>query len=277
MGDYSSLGYDVDCYCVAPVTVGAHATVSQYSFLCTASHDIRDRHMRLTSAPIEIGEAAWICAGVFVAPGVNVGPGAVAGARAVVVRDVAAWMVVAGNPAVEIKRRELADGPCSPEACAMSQSPATPGSNDGGLLSAAAARCYVALSKALAPLPNFRGKVRAGLAVASLAGTAGASYFHRGRFLPALEIPDAARPSMLARTHRVADGRLQYEIPEFLARLHPGRGYTLDIGASIGLIGVPLAMVLRRARLPGRRARLVRRTDCEQLPVTAAQHRVESA
>jgi putative colanic acid biosynthesis acetyltransferase WcaF len=110
MGDYSSLGYDVDCYCVAQVSLGAHSTVSQYSFLCTASHDISDPHMRLTSAPIQIGDQAWICADVFVGPGVTVGQGAVAGARSVVLRDIAPWMVVAGNPAAEINKRRLTVG-----------------------------------------------------------------------------------------------------------------------------------------------------------------------
>jgi putative colanic acid biosynthesis acetyltransferase WcaF len=108
MGDYSSLSYDVDCYCVAPISLGAHCTVSQYSFLCAASHDIDDPHMRLTSAPIQIGDQAWVCADVFVAPGVTIGEGAVAGARAVVVRDVEPWTVVAGNPASVVGRRHLA-------------------------------------------------------------------------------------------------------------------------------------------------------------------------
>jgi putative colanic acid biosynthesis acetyltransferase WcaF len=110
MGDYSSMGYDVDCYCVAPVSLGAHSTVSQYSFLCTASHDVSDSHMGLTSAPIHIGDQAWICADVFVAPGITVGQGAVAAARAVVVRDVETWTIVGGNPAVEIKKRRLTAG-----------------------------------------------------------------------------------------------------------------------------------------------------------------------
>ena len=110
MEDYSSLGYDVDCYCVAAVWLGAHSTVSQYSFLCTASHDVSDPHMRLTSAPIRIGDQAWICADVFVSPGITIGQGAVAGAGAVVVHDVAPWTVVGGNPAVEINKRRFTAG-----------------------------------------------------------------------------------------------------------------------------------------------------------------------
>jgi putative colanic acid biosynthesis acetyltransferase WcaF len=107
MGDHSCLSFDVDCYCVNRIRIGAHATVSQYSYLCTASHDIQDPHMRLVTAPIDIGEGAWVCAGVFVAPGVVLGQGAVAAARAVVVKDVEPWTVVGGNPAQFIRMREL--------------------------------------------------------------------------------------------------------------------------------------------------------------------------
>jgi putative colanic acid biosynthesis acetyltransferase WcaF len=105
MGDYSCLSHHVDCYSVDKIKIGSHATVSQYSFLCTASHDIADPHMRLIKSPIAIGEGAWVCAGAFVGPGVTVGEGAVAAARAVVVRDVEPWVVIGGNPAKLIKQR----------------------------------------------------------------------------------------------------------------------------------------------------------------------------
>jgi putative colanic acid biosynthesis acetyltransferase WcaF len=107
IGDEASIAHDVDCYSVDHVTIGDHATVSQYAFLCTASHDVSDPHMRLTHAPIRIGEQAWVCAGAYVAPGVTIGAGAVAGARAVVTRDVAPWTIVAGNPARYLRDRVL--------------------------------------------------------------------------------------------------------------------------------------------------------------------------
>ena len=114
LGDEATLGHDVDCYCVDRITVGNHATVSQYAFLCTASHDPADPHMRLTMTPVEICDQAWVCAGAFVAPGVVVREGAVVGARAVVVRDVPAWTIVGGNPARILKERVLSDGSGSP-------------------------------------------------------------------------------------------------------------------------------------------------------------------
>lgn len=109
VGDEASLAHAVDCYCVAPIHIGEHATVSQEAFLCSASHEITDPHMRLISAPIEIADQAWVCARAFVGPGVRVGSGAVVGACAVVTRDVTDWTVVAGNPARYIKRREIGD------------------------------------------------------------------------------------------------------------------------------------------------------------------------
>jgi putative colanic acid biosynthesis acetyltransferase WcaF len=94
----SCLSDHVDCYSVAPITIGAHATVSQYSYLCSASRDYRDPTMPLIIAPITVGADAWVAADVFVGPGVRIGDGAVVGARSTVTQDVEPWTVVAGSP-----------------------------------------------------------------------------------------------------------------------------------------------------------------------------------
>ena len=107
MGDHSCLSKEVDCYCVDDIRIGAHSTVSQYSFLCTASHDYTDPALPLVTAPITIGKRAWITADVFIGPGVNVGDGAVVTARSTVVTDIPPWVVAKGNPAVPIKKRML--------------------------------------------------------------------------------------------------------------------------------------------------------------------------
>ncbi|HEX4240893.1 MAG TPA: putative colanic acid biosynthesis acetyltransferase [Steroidobacteraceae bacterium] len=99
MGAHSCLSDFVDCYCVAPITLGPHSTVSQYAYLCSASHDYREPGMPLVIAPIVIGPDAWVAAGAFIGPGIAVGAGAVVGARSTVTRDVDPWSVVAGSPA----------------------------------------------------------------------------------------------------------------------------------------------------------------------------------
>jgi putative colanic acid biosynthesis acetyltransferase WcaF len=106
MDEHSCLGRNVDCYSVAPVTIGAHATVSQYSYLCSASHDFRQIEMPLVAAAIVIEAEAWVAADVFVGPGVKIGEGAVIGARSTVVNDVEPWTVCAGSPAVRRGTRD---------------------------------------------------------------------------------------------------------------------------------------------------------------------------
>lgn len=109
VGAESSIARGADCYNVDLITIGEHATVSQEALLCTASHDVSDPHMRLTTAPITVASQAWVCARALVLPGVSIGEGAVVGAQSLVIHDVSPWMVVAGNPARNIKPRILVE------------------------------------------------------------------------------------------------------------------------------------------------------------------------
>lgn len=109
MDTYACIASAVDCYNVAPVHVGANATVSQGAYLCTASHDITDPLHHLITAPIDIKDQAWVAADAFVGMGVTVGQGAVVGARAAVFKDVEPWTVVGGNPAKFLKKRIIND------------------------------------------------------------------------------------------------------------------------------------------------------------------------
>ena len=102
----SCIANEVDCYCVAPISIGHHATISQYSYLCSATHDYQDPEMPLKIAPIVIEANAWVAADVFVGPGVKIGEGSVVGALSTVVNDVEPWTVVAGSPALRRGRRD---------------------------------------------------------------------------------------------------------------------------------------------------------------------------
>jgi len=64
------------------------------------------RDISLDEKPVKIGDDAWIGACAMVLRGVSVGEGGVVAAGAVVTRDVPAYSIVAGNPAVIV--RELA-------------------------------------------------------------------------------------------------------------------------------------------------------------------------
>ena len=109
MGDYSCFGDSVICYNVGGVKIGSNSTVSQYSHLCSSSHDYTRANMPQTFGEVVIGDQVWVCADCFIAPGVNVGEGAVVGSRSAVFKDVEAWAVVGGNPAKYIKKRGMKD------------------------------------------------------------------------------------------------------------------------------------------------------------------------
>ena len=106
MQEGACIGPDVHCYDIGPVRLGVDATVSMGTFLCTASHDLADPGRGLVVGRIDIGRGAWVFAEAFIGIEVAVGEGAVVGARAVVVRDVAAYDIVVGNPARVIGRRQ---------------------------------------------------------------------------------------------------------------------------------------------------------------------------
>lgn len=109
MSEGSSLGPGVDCYSVDRIEIGPWAVVSQRTFLCTATHDIRSQKFRLKTAPIKIKEKSWVASEVFVGPGVTIGECSVVGARACVTKDVKPWSVVAGNPAKYISQRKISN------------------------------------------------------------------------------------------------------------------------------------------------------------------------
>lgn len=110
VAEFSAIGERAKVYNLGLVTIGARTTVSQGAHLCAGTHDYSRPSLPLLRPPITIGNDVWVAADAFVGPGVNIGPGAVIGARAVVVHDVDAWTVVAGNPARFVKQRRLSQG-----------------------------------------------------------------------------------------------------------------------------------------------------------------------
>jgi putative colanic acid biosynthesis acetyltransferase WcaF len=109
MGERSCIADDVDVYNVGGVKIGANSTVSQYSYLCGATHDFEMRSHPLVPMAIVIGHSVWVAADVFVAPGVTIGDGTVVGARSSVFTDLPGWVVAVGSPAKGIRERVLKD------------------------------------------------------------------------------------------------------------------------------------------------------------------------
>ncbi len=107
MHDRACLGDRTNAYSLGPIEIGAGATVAQEVYLCAGTHDFAQASIPLQTAPIRVGEHAFIGARALVLPGVSIGARAVIGAASVVTRDVPADVYAAGNPCRVLRPRVL--------------------------------------------------------------------------------------------------------------------------------------------------------------------------
>jgi putative colanic acid biosynthesis acetyltransferase WcaF len=98
IGDYSWVGDDVVFYSLESIHVGQHCVISQKSYLCTGSHDMRSPTFQLVTKPIAIGNGAWVATNCFIGPGVQIGANAVIGARSSVFTSMPAGQICWGTP-----------------------------------------------------------------------------------------------------------------------------------------------------------------------------------
>jgi putative colanic acid biosynthesis acetyltransferase WcaF len=104
--DVVTIGPGVELYNPAGLYLGHHSILSQDAYLCGATHDYNTLEFTYVKKPIIIAPYVWICAKAVVLAGVSCSEGCVLGAASVTSRDLKAWTVYAGNPALPIKERE---------------------------------------------------------------------------------------------------------------------------------------------------------------------------
>lgn len=90
------------------VLIGSGVNISTASHPLKASERIMQDDGRLlgyrtTSAPVTIGDGVWIGSGVTIIPGVTIGENTTIGAGSVVIKDIPANTVAAGNPCKVIR------------------------------------------------------------------------------------------------------------------------------------------------------------------------------
>lgn len=87
------------------ITLGRNVNLSSEVAIWTGQHDLRSPDFAYESAPVVIGDRAWISFRATILPGVTIGEGAVVAANAVVTRDVEPYAVVGGAPARKVAER----------------------------------------------------------------------------------------------------------------------------------------------------------------------------
>lgn len=108
--DGACIGPLTNIYNLGKLVLHKHCVISQEVMLCGGTHDLSLKSLPLLIGDTEVGCDVFVGARALILPGVNLGTGAVVGAGAVVTKDVTSWTVVGGNPAKEIKKRELNHG-----------------------------------------------------------------------------------------------------------------------------------------------------------------------
>ena len=102
------------------VTLGDDVMIGPNSVIVSSDHAIElppdsDRPSAgHTNRPVTIGDHVWIGANCVIRGGVTIGDYAIVGSGSVVVKDVAASTIVAGNPATEIRQLRRPGEPSSP-------------------------------------------------------------------------------------------------------------------------------------------------------------------
>jgi maltose O-acetyltransferase len=113
IGPGSMIGPGVRFDLEGEIIIGINVAIGPHCILTTSTHTLgvgsRRMSNRVVSKPIVIEDGAWVGVGSMVLPGVRIGRGAVVSAGAVVTKSVEPNTLVAGNPAVLVKRLPLGD------------------------------------------------------------------------------------------------------------------------------------------------------------------------
>lgn len=110
IGDGSSFAGFCTITAAESVMIGRNVLVARHVYISDHRHAFEDRALPVKDQgiakvrPVKIGDGAWLGQGAVICPGVTIGRNAVVGANSVVREDVPDHCVVAGSPAVVVRR-----------------------------------------------------------------------------------------------------------------------------------------------------------------------------
>ncbi len=122
VGDRSFLNQRCNLTAAAAIRIGCDVAFGPNVMVSDFDHDYREPGVnRVNTAlvikgPVSIGDRCWIGANVCIGSGVELGADCVVGANSVVTRSFPAGTVLAGAPAVAIRRRDAESGQWLPVA-----------------------------------------------------------------------------------------------------------------------------------------------------------------
>jgi putative colanic acid biosynthesis acetyltransferase WcaF len=105
IGNHTWIGENVWIDCLVPVIVGNNVCISQGAILLTGSHNYKNTAFDLITAGITLEDGVWVGAGAIVNLGVTVASHAVLTSGSVATRNLDAYSIYQGNPAVKVRSR----------------------------------------------------------------------------------------------------------------------------------------------------------------------------
>lgn len=105
IGAGTIIGFDCVLDGRGGLVLGENVNLSSEVAIWTMQHDHRDPEFGVVARRVFVEDRAWLSFRSTVLPGVTIGEGAVVAAGAVVTRDVPAFAIVAGVPAVQVSER----------------------------------------------------------------------------------------------------------------------------------------------------------------------------
>jgi putative colanic acid biosynthesis acetyltransferase WcaF len=105
IGDFSWIGERVWIDNLADVKIGQNVCISQGATLLTGNHDFTKPTFDLVVKPIIVEDGVWIGAQALVCPGVICYSHSVLTAKSIATKNLEAYKIYQGNPAVYVKER----------------------------------------------------------------------------------------------------------------------------------------------------------------------------
>ncbi|MDO3627480.1 WcaF family extracellular polysaccharide biosynthesis acetyltransferase [Mucilaginibacter sp. BT774] len=107
IGDNAWIGENVWLDSLEMITIGANACISQGATILTGSHNYKKATFDLITAPVTLEDGVWIGAGAIVNQGITIASHAVLTSGSVATRDMEAYTIYQGNPAVKTRTRHI--------------------------------------------------------------------------------------------------------------------------------------------------------------------------
>lgn len=107
IGDYTWIGEEVWIDNLDQVTIGSHCCLSQGALLLCGSHNYTESAFGLKIKPITLEDGVWIGAKSVVLQGVRCYSHSILSASSVAAKDLEAYTIYRGNPALKTQIREI--------------------------------------------------------------------------------------------------------------------------------------------------------------------------